>query len=59
MTDDDYQKEREKAQMAVIAASMNRAFGRRPDTLPGRKAERQLMGGEQRKADHVYQVLRR
>lgn len=51
----EYVAEREAAQLAMVAASMDRAFGRKPD-LPGRRALG--LAGPPR-CDNGYDPLRR
>lgn len=58
-SDDIYQLERERARAAKIEASANRWFGRRADTLFGRRAARLVLDDQPTRAEVEYDVLRR
>ena len=55
----EYIAERERAQYAKIGMSMDRALGRRPPDLPGRRLARRVLGDEFTRAESEYDVLRR
>ena len=59
MTEAEYIAEREKAQYQIIGMSMDRALGRRPADLPGRRLMRRVLGEEYTKTDNDYDRLRR
>ena len=54
---DAYVAEREKAQYAKIEAFMNRILGNVPETLPGRRQQRLILGEEP--SVNEYNPLRR
>lgn len=54
-----YQAQREAAQMERIGASMDRAMGRRPDSLIGVKRQRDILGEDATRTDNRYDALGR